>query len=83
MAEAGDTYNSIYQNLIDAGCDENTTENCMSFVNNGKNAGMLPILTKHRNCLLDMLHKVQKQIDCLDYLIYTLKKKDNGRINHE
>lgn len=26
MAEAHDTYKSIYQNLIDAGCDESITE---------------------------------------------------------
>ncbi len=75
MAEAHDTYNSIYQNLIDAGCDENITENCMSFVGNGRIVDMLPILTKQRKCLLDSVHKVQKQIDCLDYLIYKLKKQ--------
>ncbi len=75
MAEARNTYKGIYQNLIDAGCDEDITENCMSFVNNGRIADMLPILAKHRKCLLDLLHKVQKQIDCLDYLIYTLKKQ--------
>lgn len=75
MAEAHDTYNSIYQNLIDAGCDENIIEKCMSFVDNGRIADMLPILTKHRKCLLDSVHKGQKQIDCLDYLIYTLKKQ--------
>lgn len=29
MAEAHDTYKSIYQNLIDAGCDESITEKCI------------------------------------------------------
>lgn len=32
MAEANDVYGSIYQNLIDAGCDMQTIEQCMSFL---------------------------------------------------
>lgn len=32
MAEANDLYGSIYQNLLDAGCDLQTTEQCMTFV---------------------------------------------------
>lgn len=35
MAEASDTLTLIYQNLMDAGCDAKTTENCMSFVRAG------------------------------------------------
>lgn len=79
MADAHDTYKSIYQNLIDAGCDECVTENCMSFVSNGQIGDMLPILTKHSKCLLDSVHKAQRQIDCLDYLIYKLKKLKQRR----
>lgn len=75
MAEAHDTYKIIYQNLIDAGCDENIIEKCMRFVKNGKAFDMIPILSKHRKTLLDSVHTGQKQIDCLDYLIYSLKKQ--------
>lgn len=75
MAEASDTYRMIYQNLIDAGCDENIIEKCIRFVKNGKAVDMLPILSKHRKNLLDSVHTGQKQIDCLDYLIYSLKKQ--------
>lgn len=32
MAEANDVYGNIYQNLIDAGCDQQTAEQCMVFV---------------------------------------------------
>ena len=45
MAEAHDTYKIIYQNLIDAGCDENIIEKCMRFVKNGKAFDMIPILS--------------------------------------
>lgn len=47
MAEANDLYGSIYQNLLDAGCDRQVAEQCMTFVKDGKCADMLPILTRH------------------------------------
>ena len=72
MTEAHDTYKSIYQNLIDSGCDESITEKCMLLVKEERIFDMLPILTKHRKHLLDSVHKGQKQIDCLDY---SLKKQ--------
>lgn len=75
MTEAHAIYKNIYQNLIDAGCDDSITEKCMLLVKEERIFDMLPILTKHRKCLLDSVHKGQKQIDCLDYLIYTLKKQ--------
>lgn len=74
MAEANDVYGIIHQNLIDAGCNEQTTERCMTFVKDENISGMLPILSKHRSLLLDSVHTGQKQIDCLDYLIYQIKK---------
>ena len=64
MAEASDTLGIIYQNLQDAGCDERTTEKCM-----------LPILFRHRKGLLGTVRLGQKQIDCLDYLIYKIQKE--------
>ena len=36
MAEANDVYRSIYQNLIDAGCDQQTAEQCMVFAKEGR-----------------------------------------------
>ncbi len=75
MAEATDTLGMIYQNLKDAGCDKQLTEQCMSFVKKGDVHGMLPILTKYRSSLLGTVRSGQKQIDCLDYLIYKLQKE--------
>ena len=76
MAEANDTIEIIYQNLRDAGCDEQTTEKCMTFVQNGEYPKMLPILSRFRVNLLESIHSGQKQIDCLDYLIYKIKKNN-------
>lgn len=76
MAEATDTLGIIYQNLKDAGCDERLTEQCMSFVKTGNAYKMLPILKKYRSSLLGAVRSGQKQIDCLDYLIYKLQKEN-------
>lgn len=74
MAEANDLYGSIYQNLIDAGCDMQTTEQCMSFLKEGEITKMLPVLSEYRAALLHSVHIGQVQIDCLDFLIYKIKK---------
>ena len=74
MAEAKDIYGSIYQNLIDAGCDRQVTELCMTFVKEGRLSDIVPVLTRHRKALLGSVHKGQKQIDCRDYLLYKIKK---------
>lgn len=73
MAEAEEQYEKIHQNLIDAGCDQKTTELCLAFVEEGQFLDMMPILRNHRNALLDSVHRGQKQIDCLDYLLYKIK----------
>ncbi|MCC8015675.1 MAG: hypothetical protein LIO87_10865 [Eubacterium sp.] len=73
MADANDVYGSIYQNLIDAGCNKETTEKCMSFIGEKKVSEALKILGQHRDLLLGSLHKEQKRIDCLDFLIYRLR----------
>ncbi len=75
MAEASDTPGLIVQNLIDAGCDAKTIKDCMGFVEKGEYWGALPILINYRKALLGTVRAGQKQLDCLDYLIYTIKKR--------
>lgn len=74
MAEVHDLSGSIYQNLIDSGCDRQTTELCMSYMKEENVSDMLPILMQYKAKLLASVHAGQKQIDCLDFLIYKLKK---------
>lgn len=62
----------IIANLTDAGCGANTAER---YVNSDSEKEKKRILDNHRKKLLDNLHKCQKQIDCLDYLIYSERKK--------
>lgn len=75
MAEASDTLGIIYQNLKDAGCNKQTTENCMSFAKNGNLGAMLPLLKQYRTALLGSVRSGQKKLDCLDYLIYKIQKE--------
>lgn len=65
---------SIIQNLKDAGCDSETIEKFMLDLQKGKEANGLKRLAAHRKNLLDSLHREQKCIDCLDYLVYQMKK---------
>lgn len=68
--------NIIFQNLEDAGCNLLIIEEFFKFyaVNNHKE--ILKILNNHKKELLNNLHKAQKQIDCLDFLIFSLKQKN-------
>lgn len=65
---------AIIQNLKDAGCDSDTIEKFMADLKKGKEANGLKRLAVHRKKLLDSLHREQKCIDCLDYLVYQMKE---------
>ena len=74
MAEASDTQGILRQNLLDAGCGSDTVQRCMELVKKYENVELLRLLSRHRRELLDKIHQNEKQIDCLDYLIYQIEK---------
>ena len=78
MAEASDVYGILYQNLVDAGCSENGIASCMDYAQKGEWKNLLPVLTQHKKTLLERVHTSEKQIDCLDFLIYRLNKEFSG-----
>lgn len=72
---------AIIQNLKDAGCSEETINCCLSCLDMGKKAELLKQLENHRKGLLEKVHEGEKQIDCLDYLVFqidccSLKKEE-------
>lgn len=73
---------AIIQNLKDAGCSKTTISAFVDDLREGKMAEGLKLLEKHRRNLLDNLHKEQKRIDCLDYLVYTLSKEKRRTKNY-
>ncbi|MCH5256372.1 MAG: hypothetical protein J1D87_03725 [Lachnospiraceae bacterium] len=76
------TEESIIQNLKDAGCSKSQIEECMDYVGKNERNGVLKLLRQHRDVLLDGLHEKQRMIECLDYLVYQIKK-DNMKFEEE
>lgn len=70
--------NDVLQNLKDAGCDKQTIEAFIRLGEEECRSGQIRLLERHRRELLDAVHLEQKRIDCLDYLLYQMKK-ENGK----
>lgn len=68
------TEDFIEQNLRDAGCSEKDILSFIMLYQNGNSQKQLNFLFSHRCVLLEQLHQDKKQMDCLDYLIYAIKK---------
>ena len=64
---------SIRQNLLDAGCDSVTTQQALSQLEAERVSDCLRLLSRHRRQLLEQLHRAERSIDCLDYLVYQLE----------
>ncbi|MCQ4636507.1 hypothetical protein NE619_07180 [Anaerovorax odorimutans] len=66
--------NKIVQNLEDAGCSPQNIEQCCHCYEEGSVEELLRLLSGHRKFLLEQIHENQKKLDCLDYLIYKIRK---------
>ncbi|HIT92945.1 MAG TPA: hypothetical protein IAD11_08505 [Candidatus Stercorousia faecigallinarum] len=66
--------NKILQNLKDADCGSDLIANFFRLENARKISEQLRLLASHRKNLLNKLHINQKQIDCLDYLIFNIEQ---------
>ena len=76
MSQTMKNYEALHQNLADAGCGAETTLLCLSLAESGQWEKLCRELKKHRVELLDALHESEKRIDCLDYLLYELNRKN-------
>ena len=65
---------SVIQNLRDAGCSQTTISRFMECLKNGAEKEELQILSRHRKTLLDRIHREERKIDCLDYLVYQIEQ---------
>ncbi|MDE5765228.1 MAG: hypothetical protein K2I00_09765 [Ruminococcus sp.] len=74
MALATDKVAVITENLTDAGLDKKSIAECLQMLDKRQFTVLEKFLVSHRKKLLDSVHKYDKQIDCLDYFTYTLKK---------
>lgn len=64
----------LKKNLIDAGCEANMIKECIACYEKQDKEKQLKLLIEHRVHLLEKLHADQKQMECLDYLIYNTRK---------
>ncbi len=64
----------VIENLKDAGCNKSTIEKFMDCAGNNRKERQLEILEKQRKDLLKRIHKDEKRISCLDYLIYQINR---------
>ncbi len=65
---------SLIRNLKDAGCDETTIKKYLRLQKEGRRQEQYRLLSMQRALLLDQVHASQHMIDCLDYLVYSMKK---------
>ena len=66
---------AVEQVLRDAGCAETMIKEYFSFGEEGCIRKQLNLLSAHRGCLLDQIHREERQIECLDYLVYQIQKE--------
>lgn len=76
MAQANNKKEILYQNLRDAGCDEELTKACMELAEHDDREQIIKRLISYKESMLACVHEKEKCIDCLDFLIYRLKKEN-------
>lgn len=78
MEYAAQTDQLLIRNLRDAGCGTADIERFLQLGQENRRPEQLRLLRQHRAALLDRLHVSQRQIDCLDYLIYHMEKRNRN-----
>lgn len=73
MLETSNRKERLIQNLKDTGCDKKIINEFIELLNNNDLNNIFSLLRKYREELLEIVHKKQKEIDILDYLILDLK----------
>lgn len=74
MAHASNEREMLLQNLKDAGCDQQLIDYCLLLFQQNNISEMKRILANYKRKLLETLHMYEKEIDCLDYLMFRLEQ---------
>ena len=61
------------------GCDENEKAEILKCSENGNVKGMIQLLRKRRQAILNTIHEEEKQISCLDYLVFQIEKDNQAK----
>lgn len=71
----GTQKSALIQNLQDAGCPQAVIEHFMESYGDGDTPEQIRILSRHRKGLLARVHEEQNRLECLDHLLFRLKRK--------
>ena len=74
-----DSKEELVQNLRDAGCGMETIQDFHLYLDVNQKEKQLELLEKHRRQLLSNVHREEKKIYCLDYLVYQIKNEEKKR----
>ena len=61
------------------GCDEDEKAEILKCHENGNIKGMIQLLRKRRQAILNTIHAEEKQISCLDYLVFQIEKDNQTK----
>lgn len=73
MAESSER-ETVMQNLRDAGCDRVLIKSFMDCYDKEEKEQQIKMLEEHRGKLLYQVHKEERKIFCLDYLLCQIQK---------
>ena len=71
--------NDLPQTLADSDFPAEARKKFLSCYDSGDLSEPLHMLTAHRGKLLDHIHKQERSLECVDYLIYQIKKVQADR----
>lgn len=66
----------LLRNLEDAGCDEAMIQKYLQLYYEGRSKEQYRLLSMRRAALLDRIHTSRNMVDCLDSLIYIMRKEE-------
>ena len=72
---------AVIQNLEDAGCEPEMIRDFLGWFDKGQQKKQLELLEHQREHLLGRIHKEEKRISCLDYLICQIQGNQPKRKN--
>ena len=71
---------SVIQNLEDAGCETEMIRDFLGWFDKGQQAKQLELLEHQREYLLGRVHRDERRISCLDYLVYQIQGQSMGKM---
>lgn len=65
--------------MKDCGCTPKQSEEYLSLAEKGLTQDQIYFLKRHRNQVMNQLHAVTRQVDCIDYVLYELEQSKKGK----